>query len=86
MSTHNLNLCIKDVVNSCDIVKKCMDFVFELTQLIKKSPKRHTLFKRLRKEVTICTRQQSPKLRMICPTRWTVRHASIGSIIANYTV
>lgn len=73
---HNLNLCIKDVVKTCEIVRNCMDFVFELTQLIKKSPKRHTLFERLRKEVTICTNQQSPKLRMICPTRWTVRHAS----------
>ncbi len=30
---HNLNLCIKDMVKTCEVVRNCMNFVFELTQL-----------------------------------------------------
>ena len=28
----------------------------------------------------------TPSLRMLCPTRWTIRHTSIDSIIRNYKV
>ena len=32
------------------------------------------------------TGEITPNLRMLCPTRWTVRHASIGSILRNYSI
>ena len=81
---HSLNLCLKDVAKTCNLMRDIMNFIFELTQLIKMSPKRLTLFETLRKEVTISTGELTPHLRMLCPTRWTVRHASISSILRNY--
>ena len=83
---HCLNLCVKEVTRTCDIMRDTMSFVSDLTQLIKMSPKRLSLFDSLRKEVTLNTGEITPNLRMLCPTRWTVRHASIGSILRNYSI
>ena len=38
----------------------------------------------MRKEVGVNSGDTTPSLRMLCPTRWTVRHASINSIVRNY--
>lgn len=83
---HSLNLCVKEVARACDIIRDTMSFVYELTQLIKMSPKRLSLFDSLRKELTLNTSEITPNLRMLCPTRWTVRHGSIGSILRNYSI
>ena len=50
------------------------------------SPKRLTLFDSLRREVIINTSKFPPHLGTLCPTRWTVRHASIASILRNYSI
>ena len=34
--------------------------------------------------MSINTGELTPNLRMMCPTRWTVRHTSIASILKNY--
>ena len=84
---HSFNLCLKDVPKTCSLIRDIMNFIiYELTQLIKMSPNRLTLFETLRKEVTISTGELTPRLRMLCPTRWTVRHASISSILQNYAI
>ena len=83
---HSLNLCVKEVTRACDIIRDTMSFIYELTQLIKMSPKRLSLFDSLRKEITLNTGEITPNLRMLCPTRWTVRHGSIGSILRNYSI
>ena len=83
---HSSNLCLKDVTNACEIVRDVLNFIYELTQLIKMSPKRLTLLESLRREVTINTGELTPRLRMLCPTRWTVRHSSIASIMKNYGI
>lgn len=83
---HSLNLCLKDVTNTCEVIRDVMSFIYELAQLIKMSPKRLTLFDSLRKEVSINTGEFTPQLRMLCPTRWTVRHGSIASILRNYSI
>ena len=83
-TVHSLNLWLKNVAKTCGLMRDIMHFVFELTQLIKMSPKRLTLFETLRKEVTFSTGELTPHLGMLCPTRWTVRHASISSILRNY--
>ena len=67
------------------MIRDVLNFIYELTQLIKMSPKRLTLFESLRKEVTVNTGELTPHLRMLCPTRWTVRHSSISSILKNYS-
>ena len=61
-----------------------MDFIYELIQLIKFSPKRLALFNSIRDEVALGG-ETSPLLRSICPTRWTVRNGSINSVLQNYS-
>lgn len=36
---HNLNLCLKDDTNSCGLIRNVMDFIYNLVQLIRFSPK-----------------------------------------------
>lgn len=83
---HSLNLSLKDITNSCVLIRNAMDFIFTLVQLIRFSPKRLSLFDSLRKNITVSTGENTPSLRMVCPTRWTVRHTSISSILQNYGV
>ena len=65
-----------------------MDFIYNLIQLIRFSPKRLFLFDSLRKDVSLNSGKTSQSLRMLCPTRWTVRHTctSIDSIVKNYQI
>lgn len=44
---HNLNLCIQSTTKQCVLIKKVMDFMYELIQLITFSPKRLTLFRQI---------------------------------------
>ena len=83
---HNLNLCLKDVTNACEMIRNVMDFIYNLVQLIRFSPKRLSLFDSLRKDVALNSGETTTSLRMLCPTRWTVRHNSIDSIVKNYQI
>ena len=83
---HNLNLCLKDVTKASDLVRNVMGFIYDLIQLIKFSPKRLTLFESLKKEVSINSGDSTPSLRMLCPTRWTIRYTSIDGIIRNFQI
>ena len=84
--THSLNLCLKYVTNHCELIRDVMSFIYDLAQLFKLSPKRLTLFNSLRKEVIINTGEVTLNLRLLCPTRWTVWHTSIASILRNYSI
>ena len=83
---HSLNLSVQEVTKKCELLRNCMDFIYQLVQLIKYSPKRLTLFESLRKDITVSSGDSSvsPSLRTLCPTRWTVRHSAIYSILKNY--
>ena len=63
-----------------------MDFVYNLVQLIRFSPKQLSLFDSLRKDITLNSGETAPSLRVLCPTRWTVRHVALSGIIQNYKV
>ena len=52
----------------------------EMSQLIRFSPKRLTLFETLQSQL----RTASPCLKPLCPTRWTVRTAAFDSVLKNY--
>ena len=54
----------------------------EISKLIKKSPKRDAMFHKLKQEIS----QDCPGFRVLCPTRWTVRVASLNSVLDNYEV
>jgi hypothetical protein len=53
------------------------DAVHEVTKLIKFSPRR---------EGIIQTLKEGSGIRVLCPTRWTVRADSIASVIKNHDV
>ena len=63
-----------------------MNFIYDLVQLIRFSPKRLTLFESLKRDININTGEKTPSLQMLCPTRWTIRHIAIYSILQNYNV
>ena len=54
----------------------------ELSQLIRYSPKRLTLFTLLQKQIA----PGSQGLKPLCPTRWTVRNGAISVAMSNYSV
>ena len=44
------------------------------------------MFDSLRKDVALNIGKSSPSLKILCPTRWTIRHSSITSILKNYKI
>ena len=76
----------RNLKKKCDLVRNVMEFIFELAQLIKFSPKRLALFDNLSKKVAVQTGGEvsPPSLRVLCPTRWTVTGASIKSVLDYY--
>ena len=74
---HALNLAVQDSIKHVKLMKDTLDTTHEIIKLIKKSPKREAIFK------SIAT-FESPSIRTLCPTRWTVRAEALASISENY--
>lgn len=79
---HALNLGVGDTIKQCQLMKSALEVVAEISKLIKKSPKRDSLFQKLKSELA----PDSPGFRVLCPTRWTVRASSLQSVLDNYEV
>ena len=79
---HSLNLACCDAIKRCKLMQDAMDTTNEVTKLIKRSPAREAIFKRLREQMDV----HGPGIRVICPTRWTIRAEALKSIIDNYKV
>ena len=77
---HALNLPVQDLLKGIKVLGDTLDTVYEITKLIKKSPKRDVIFNKIKNDVTA----GSPGIRILCPTRWTVRAESLISISENY--
>ena len=58
------------------LLRNTLNFIYNLVQLIKFSPKRLNLFETLKSDVTLNTGETLPSLRTLCPTRWIVRHGA----------
>lgn len=78
---HALNLSVNDTIKQSSIMRDCLDTCFEVVKLIKFSPKREAMLNLIKEE----TDSDTPSIRTLCPTRWTVRAESLASIIENYT-
>ena len=63
-------------------MKKMLYTFQEITKLVKYCPHRQALFEKLKEEIP----PGCPGIRVLCPTRWTVKADSINSIINNYGV
>ena len=79
---HSLNLAIGDSIKQSKVMRDALDTTFIISQLLKYSPKRDTHFEILKKELA----PDTPGLRVLCPTRWTVRAQSLESVLKNYAV
>ncbi len=79
---HSLSLACGDAIKHSKIMKDSLDTTHEITKLIKKSPRRDTLFEKLKSELA----PDTPGVRVLCPTRWTVRADSLKSILDNFEV
>ena len=83
---HSLNLCIQDVVKKCELLSNCIEFIMQLVQLIRFSPKRLSLFQSIQQLISFGDDSAAvpSSLRPLCPTRWTVRHSAIDGVLKNY--
>ena len=79
---HSLNLACVDTIKRCKKIRDALDTTREITKLIKRSPARNAIFKRLKEELA----SESPGIRVLCPTRWTVRPEALKSILDNFNV
>ena len=79
---HALNLGVGDTIKQCQLMKSALEVIAEMSKLIKRSPKRDSMFQKLKSELA----PDSPGFRVLCPTRWTVHAASLQSVLDNYEV
>ena len=82
---HSLNLAVGNIIKRSKVCNYALDVAFEITKLVKFSPKGNADFDRIKAEV-VDDNGFAPGIRTFCPTRWTVWGNSIGSILENYQV
>ena len=79
---HALNLVVGDTVKQSKVMRDTLDTTYEISKLISFSPKRDSLFEKLKQELA----PETPGFRTLCPKRWTVRANSLQSVLDNYVV
>ena len=83
---HCLNLCLQDASRNIPLIRDSFDVVQVIEKLILWSPKRKHLFSTEMKSHSDNESGINPVgLRRLCPTRWTMRAASMDSVIKNYS-
>ena len=91
--THSLNLAIGNTMKNSALLKDTIDNTFELTKLVKKSPKKDSKLKEIQNSSAIADdrdnedfelNEAKPSISMFCPTRWTVRGKCLMAIIENF--
>ena len=79
---HALNLAVGDCVKKNTTLRDTLDVTFEISKLVKFSPRRDTEFEIIKSQLA----PDTPGFRTLCPTRWTVRAASVENILNNYNI
>lgn len=82
---HSLNLAASDTVKNSRLMRNALDTTHEITKLIKFSPRREAIFRELKAEGDLASSYRAAGIRVLCPTRWTVRADSLFSVISNYS-
>ncbi|KAJ8040279.1 Zinc finger MYM-type protein 1 [Holothuria leucospilota] len=78
---HALSLAVKDTTEGSKLLRDCMDTTREICKLIKFSPKRQGILEELKNQIQL----ETPGLKVLCPTRWTIRAESLRRVLDNYT-
>ena len=87
---HSINLAVGDTMKSCPVLKDTIDNTYELTKLVKKSPKRDAKLRAIQGNTVSGEDDESeevlknPTIKLFCHTRWTVRADCLKSIIKNF--
>ena len=68
------------MVKNVQFLRDSMDTTYKISNLIKKSRKRDVMLQKIRKDKSL----EYPRIRVLCPTRWTVRAESMKSILDNW--
>ena len=79
---HNINLCLQKVGKQINVMREALELTMELGVFISFSPKRSSLLECLKSQFTLDT----PTVKILRPTRWTVRTTAIQAILSNYNV
>ena len=83
---HALNFAVADTVKQSNICRDALDVAYEVSKLIKFSPKRNAVFDCIKASSDDHDGSStSMGIRSFCPTQWTVRGVAIESIFANYS-
>ena len=75
---HSLNLSVQDAVRSIPLVRDVMQCLCDLATTAHGSAKRFDAFKTVASGVEI---DNPVSLRLLCPTRWTVRFAAVDAAL-----
>ena len=78
-----LDLAACDSIKNSKIVKNALDITYKVCKLLKYLPHRDSLFDKIIKK-DVCP--GTTGFHVLCPTCWTVRAASLSSVIENYAV
>jgi hypothetical protein len=79
-NAHCLELAIHDVTGKCTTICSCLSYVKDIIHFIRRSPKRLAITKEISEQIDI----PYTTLTALCPTRWTMRAGSCGSLLENY--
>lgn len=79
---HALNLACSDAVKGCKVMRDVLDTSYKIVKLIKNSPRRDAMLHKLRQQLPDST----PGIRVLCPTRWTIRAEALHGIVDNFQV
>ena len=74
-------MAIGDTIKQVKLLRDTLDTCFEMSKLLKFSPKRDAAFETLKSQLA----PNNPGFRTLCPTRWTVRATFEGERIAQLT-
>ena len=80
---HSVNLCLQECGRQSKVIRDGLSLVNEICNFIRSSPKRLSLFERMKSESGMSS---SPSLKPLCPTRWTVRTGAVLSVLKNYAI
>ena len=83
---HALNLSACDTLKQCKVLCDALETTHEITKLIKYSPRREAIFQKVKESLPSESPSTGAGIRILCPTRWTVRAVSLKSIIDNFDV
>ena len=73
---HALNLAVQDMLKNIKVMERCLETVHKITKLIKQSPKRDSIIKNIKHDAS----NDGQGMRLLCPTRWTIRAKSLTSV------